>query len=801
MTLLSSANSQQMTINFLNNKATKISGLDRVRIFNASLDKLMGIYTNNASSVEEFVKTITEETSCLLQVSRVSIWSFFDNRKNVFCQDLFESNPRRHSGGAILSAVDFPNYFQAVLEARVIDASAASVDLRTREFKVPYLVPNNIVSMLDAQIRSAAGPRGVVCAESVGIQRHWTPDEIAFVVSIAELVGFAMDRRDREQVHTELEETNEKLETAIQREKDISERYDLALGAAFDGIWDWNLRCGNVFFTKQNSILLGEDPSKLNQTTDKLSWWKERIHNDDRPAIEEAIKKHLETGTTYDQTYRIRHNDGSWRWWRSRGEVQRDESQVAIRFVGTNSDVTSLVKARQELERKNTDLVAAKKIIEAISLEDPLTHLPNRRYMERFAQTLLQKTTLEKQEIAFLHIDLDRFKEVNDRFGHSAGDHILQQVAATLRKTIGEDQFVARTGGDEFVAILTNQRSRGHLIQLAEKLIEQLNLPILYRNQHCLVGASVGVSFADDSNCTASQLLGNADIALYSAKRGGRNRVETFSSQMGLEAEAKRKLHGEILEGLEKGEFIPYFQPQFCASSLKLTGVEALVRWNHPVRGVLGPPAFLDAAEELGKVAEIDRLVLEMSVAIVEEWERNGFCVPRLSVNVSSSRLNDPDLVETVESLNLQRNFLAFELLESTFLDETSPQVEKNLERLERLGVEIEIDDFGTGYASLAGLLNIRPHRLKIDRLLIMDIEDDETIFELVKSVVVIADCMDIKVVAEGVETEKQIELLVEAGCQFLQGFKLGRPISADDMFERFCGSIVQPETTLSRHN
>ena len=193
--------------------------------------------------------------------------------------------------------------------------------------------------------------------------------------------------------------------------------------------------------------------------------------------------------------------------------------------------------------------------------------------------------------------------------------------------------------------------------------------------------------------------------------------------------------------------------------------------------------------------------MLKKSVAIVEEWERAGFYVPRLSVNVSSSRLNDPDLLETVESLNLQRNFLSFELLESTFLDETSPQVKQNLSRLKHLGVEIEIDDFGTGYASLAGLLNIRPHRLKIDRQLIMDIEEDETIFALVKSVVVIADCMEIEVVAEGVETEKQIKLLSEAGCQFLQGFKLGRPSSADGIYERFSGSIMKPEQVPSRQN
>ena len=790
-----------MSNNSVTRKAAEVSGLDRVRIFNASLDKLMSLYTNNSSPVKEFVEIVTKETSRLLNVHRVSIWSFFDNRKSILCLDLFESSSRKHSRGAILSADDFPDYFQAVLESRVIDASEAAIDPRTCEFQDPYLAPNNILSLLDAQIRSAAGPRGVVCAESVGLQRHWCPDEIAFVVSIAELVGFAMDRRDRERVLTELEETNEKLGIAIQREKDISHRYDLALGAAFDGIWDWDLRSGNVFFTEQNSILLGEDPNELNQTTNKFSWWKERIHDDDLADVEEAISKHLETGTTYDQTYRICHSDGSWRWWRSRGEAQRDESQVVTRFVGTNSDVTSLVNARQELEQKNYDLVTAKKRIEAISLEDPLTKLPNRRYMESFAETLLKETALANRVIAFLHIDLDRFKEINDRFGHPAGDHVLRQVAATLRETLGEGQFVARTGGDEFVAILTNQRSRENLVQLAEKLIDQLNLPMVYRNQHCLIGASVGISFHDDLNCTASQLLGNADIALYSAKRGGRNRVETFSSQMGLETEARLKLHCEILEALENGEFVPYFQPQFCASSLQLSGVEALVRWNHPVRGVLGPLEFLSAAEELGRVAEIDRLVFEKSVAIVEEWERGGFYVPRLSVNVSSSRLNDSDLVETVESLNLQRNFLAFELLESIFLDETSQQVEQNLARLNDLGVEIEIDDFGTGYASLASLLNIRPDRLKIDRQLIMGIEEDETIFELVKSVVVIADSMNIEVVAEGVETEKQIELLIKAGCQFLQGFRLGRASSADEIYERFCGSIVEPEKITSLQN
>ena len=772
-----------MTRKSLEGQISEASVLNRVRIFNAALDKLMSLYTNNLSSVEEFVKIVTEQVSSLLHVQRVSIWSLADNDTSIFCLDLFETSTSQHSTGAKLFAVDFPGYFEAVLKARVVAASKAAIDSRTCEFQKPYLAPNDIRSMLDAQIRSAAGPRGVVCAESVGIERTWTPDEIAFVVSIAELVGFAMDRQEREQVHAELERANDKLEMVVQREKDIRVRYDLAISAAFDGIWDCDLHTNNLFFSEQNAILLGEDPAELKQGH---NWWRNRVHHEDLPVVEKAIEEHLESGKLYDQTYRVRHKDGTWRWWRSRGQAQRNSDGVAIRFLGTNSDVTNLVEVRQELERKNSALVLAKKKIEAVSLEDPLTKLPNRRYMEYVAEQSLEKANAEKRQIAFFHIDLDKFKEINDHLGHSAGDHVLCQIAKTLRETIGANDFIGRTGGDEFVAIISGPKSKEDHILFAEVLIKKLNQPTSYRNQQCRVGASIGISFMEGSDCTASQLMGNADVALYYAKRSGRNRVEAYSEEMGLKAEAKRKLHAEILDGLERGEFVPWFQPQFYASNLELAGVEALVRWNHPTRGILTPPAFLSAAEELGKVADIDRLVLEKSVALIEEWEQLGFYVPRLSVNVSCSRLNDSDLVETVESLDLQRNFLSFELLESVFLDETTQQVEQNLERLNQLGVEVEIDDFGTGYASIAGLMNIRPQRLKIDRQLIMDIETDETISELVRSVVVIADCMDIEVVAEGVETEKQIELLKGAGCQVLQGFKLGRPVPPNELYNRF---------------
>lgn len=632
-------------------KYNKISVVERVRKFNAALDRLMRLHTSDTLSVDEFVKHVTAEASAQLSISRVSIWELSDDDQLITCADLYLADTSEHLTGAQLSAADYPAYFHAMLSDRVIDAVDAATDPRTSEFKSSYLAPNNIISMLDAQIRSAAGPRGVVCAETVGEAKSWTPDEIAFVVSIAELVGFAKDRRDRKSVHEKLEDANARL------------------------------------------------------------------------------------------------------------------------------------------QKRNHEPNLAKEAIEAVALEDALTGLPNRRHMEKVAQSIIDEATQSECPVALLHIDLDHFKEINDRLGHAAGDSVLKHLADCLKDLIEKGDFAARIGGDEFVAMIHERSKHGDWHDFVEKLFDHLNEPLFIDNHECKIDVSVGISLIANEQITASQMLSNADIALYRAKKLGRNRVELYCNEIRREAEAQRDLHEQILSSLEQGHFVPHFQPQFDAKTLKLVGIEALARWQHPTRGLLLPSAFLAAAEALGCVDQIDHMILEKSVETVKDWERLGLYVPRLAVNVSGRRLSNPRLAESVKHLCKTQCQLSFELVETIFLDETSKHVRKNLRELRRLGVQIEIDDFGTGHASIAGLMNIRPKRLKIDRQLIGNVEKNSTISDLVSAIVDIARTLNVEVVAEGIETPEQIEKLSNIGCQVLQGFGLGRPMAADAFVARFSNS------------
>lgn len=716
--------------------------LARVRLFNGSLDRLMQLYTTNSLPLSAFLTTVTEEASTLLHTQRVSIWALEESETKIYCSDLYLVETDEHLNGGFLLQQDFPKYFEAMLSKRVIDAVDAANDPRTAEFKHAYLQPNNIQSMLDAQIRSAAGPRGVICIESVNYMRQWTPDEVAYAASLAELVGFAMDRQERLQVAIRLAEVNEQLHTAKHKADEINERYNLAIDAAFEGIWDWNIASGVVHFSKQNFILLGYDsPSFNSDIISDSTWWEEKVHSDDIADAKNAINCHFKNNTPYDITYRIQHCNGNWRWWRSRGKVIRDQHNQPRRFVGTNSDVTKLIETKKELERRNLELVETKKEVEIAALHDRLTGLPNRRFLETVLSKQIEHAKLTNNDVAFLHIDLDHFKEVNDTLGHAAGDFVLEHVAKILKAKL-EDYHIARIGGDEFVAVIPDKQNTQPWHNIAKQIVAALNLPIYFGETACKVGASIGIAELGNENCDAAELLLNADIALYAAKRLGRNRYEVFTHSMRVEIDEKKQLHSDIIYGLKHGQFVPFFQPQFCSKTLSICGVESLVRWHHPKKGILSPDTFLGAIEELDYLAALDALMLEKSVETLTSWQQQGVTVPRLSVNVSASRLSDPNLIDNIHTAKVQHSALCFELLESIFLAEYSTSITRNIESLNKLGVKLDIDDFGTGSASIANLLEVKPERLKINRTLVKNIENDNNALSLIRSIVDIANTL-----------------------------------------------------------
>jgi diguanylate cyclase (GGDEF)-like protein/PAS domain S-box-containing protein len=758
--------------------------LSRIREFNHSLDKLMRIYTQSSMPIGEFIKLFTEEACSQLKVERASVWELRDDQAHIECSDMFDTRRQEHSTGAILYASDFPTYFNAVLTERVITAGDANADPRTKEFSEVYLKPNEILSMLDTQIRSAAGPRGVICLESTSSLRNWSPDEAAYAASLAELLGFFMDREDRAAIYAELKQTNAKLEAAVVEAELARERHQFALDAASDGIWDWDLASNEAQHSEQNYKLLGEE---IVESDNSIAWFISRIHPDDRDAVAEGFQNHLIRDTPYSETYRIRHRDGTWRWWRSRGQAIRDEQGKAIRAVGTNSDVTELVSMQSELKRRNADLMVAKQETEAAALHDALTELPNRRHLQKVFADIALKASARDCQLALLHIDLDFFKDVNDRFGHAIGDATLKKIAAILENLRNNDEMVARIGGDEFIAILFDTEDATRARQFCGKLFDALDQTNQIDGCKVALAASVGVALNQGQNNEIWSLLSDADLALYEAKNTGRNKLQIFDEDLRARSAFARNTKEELRNALlRNGQIIPFFQPQFCAKTMELVGFEVLARWDHPTRGILTPDKFLDYCAELNCLAEIDRQILARTVECAEQWAKAGFNPDRLSLNVSSDRLVDPDLIASVEELGDRAPFLSFELLESTFLDDTDDEVRAVLDRLRALNVEVEIDDFGSGYASILSLVNVRPARLKIDASLTRNAETDHTMHSLIASIVGIARALKIEVVAEGVENSEQCGTLMDIGCDILQGYWLGRPIHADRVLQKY---------------
>jgi diguanylate cyclase (GGDEF)-like protein len=381
--------------------------------------------------------------------------------------------------------------------------------------------------------------------------------------------------------------------------------------------------------------------------------------------------------------------------------------------------------------------------------------------------------------LAVLHIDLDRFKQINDTLGHRAGDAMLQHAATVLKANVRSNDFVARIGGDEFVVLCTIDVTPKKISNLAERIIHELCRPIRYENHDCRFGASIGIATGGGSALDGKQLLLNADIALYRAKSGGRNRHEFFSTDARRRIIASKRLADDILLGLERREFVPFYQPQFHARTLDIAGVETLARWQHRERGLMTPDKFLAIAEDINVVATIDGLILEQALADREHWASEGIVVPKIAVNVSSRRLDDPNLGKKLRALKIAPGTVAFELLESISLDDCDEAVIANLRQLRRLGIDIEIDDFGTGHASIVSLLKLSPKTLKIDRELVRMVPHSSGQRKLVRSIIDIGRSLNILVTAEGVETMDHVRILADLGCDMLQGYALARPMPA----------------------
>jgi diguanylate cyclase (GGDEF)-like protein/PAS domain S-box-containing protein len=562
----------------------------------------------------------------------------------------------------------------------------------------------------------------------------------------------------------------------------LSRRLDLALEITRIGVFEADLDGGTVDWDDRLLAMYGLEGTPRLKIGEA---WENAIHPADRERALSKVADSVGNDRGLLQEFRIIRADGVERVIRARSAFFIDPDGRR-KLIGANWDVTEEVNLSNELQRakdlaeaRNQELEAARESIEHLALHDYLTDLPNRRYLDRMLDERAEVCRGQGQTLAILHIDLDRFKQINDTLGHRAGDAMLKHVAKVLKDNVRADDFVARIGGDEFVVLCTLETTSKKISNLAERIIRELRKPIRYEGHDCRFGASIGIATGSGLRLDAKQLLLNADIALYHAKGAGRNRYEFFSTDARHHIIATKRLSDEILLGLERNEFIPFYQLQFHARTLDITGVETLARWQHPEHGLLTPDRFLPTAEDLDAVSTIDAIILEKALADRANWAKDGLIIPKVAVNVSSRRLDDPNLGKKLRAMKIQPGMISFELLESISLDDCSDAVIANLKQLRKLGIDIEIDDFGTGHASIVSLLKLSPKTLKIDRELIRMLPQSSEQRKLVRSIIDIGRSLSILVTAEGVETMEHVRILNDLGCDMLQGYALARPMPA----------------------
>jgi len=558
---------------------------------------------------------------------------------------------------------------------------------------------------------------------------------------------------------------------------------ELRLGNAqrIAGIGDWELDLVGGSLTRSEEVyrIFDRMPGDL-PAADAIPL--EIVHPEDRQLVEEFINAAQHRGEDFNVDFRIVLSDGNIRFLHGQGEVLQDASGKVIKLAGTVQDISA---------RK-----LAEKQIEYLALHDGLTGLPNPRFFRDHVSRSLAEAERLNSKLAALFLDLDRFKNVNDSLGHGVGDLLLKEIAARITKCLrksdsvtrdskaSQENVLARMGGDEFIVLLTALRHTEDAARVAQRILDALASPCQVGGHEIFISASIGIAVYPEDGSDVETLLKNADTAMYTAKEDGRRNYKFFRGSMNTAASAKLSLESDLHNALRQNEFVLHYQPQVDMVSRAIVGVEALIRWQHPRRGMVPPLEFIPLAEERGLIVPIGEWVLRTACAQASAWQKAGLSKVSVAVNMASPSFRQLDLMlvvlDALEKSGLDATYLELEVTESVMMHDMET-VLTTLKKLKGIGIHLSIDDFGTGYSSLSYLQRFPLDALKIDRSFVSNIDKPEG-RAIALAIIALAKSLSLKVIAEGVETELQATFLREHGCEFMQGYLYSRPVPADEM-------------------
>jgi diguanylate cyclase (GGDEF)-like protein/PAS domain S-box-containing protein len=567
-------------------------------------------------------------------------------------------------------------------------------------------------------------------------------------------------------IHTQV--SHKQAEEAL---RESEERYALAARGANDGLWDWNLREDVIYFSPRWKIMLGYQEGEIGNCPKE---WLDRIHVADRQRVKDEIAAH-QRGLTphFESENRVQHKDGSFRWMLSRGLAVHDPAGKALRMAGSQTDITGAKVA------------------------DALTGLPNRLlFLDRLVRLIEHAKRRKDYLFAVLFLDLDGFKMINDSLGHGIGDQLLVGVANRLEKCLrGSDTVtrvettlftIARLGGDEFTILLDQIKDPSDATLVAERIMKALAAPFNLDGKKIFTSVSIGIALSSIGYDKPEDLLRDADTAMYRAKSLGKSRYEVFDLEMRASVIARLQLETDLRGALEREEFRNFYQPIVSLDSGRITGFEALLRWQHPTRGLLEPIDFIPVAEETGMIRELGWWNLQKACRQISAWNICSSASPPLniSVNLSVKQFLQPNLVgeigQLLREIGLAPDTLKLEITESTVMADPTAAVEMLLQ-IKALGVQLSIDDFGTGYSSLSYLHRFPLDTLKIDRSFTKTIGQEGDSMEIVRTILPMANSLRLNVIAEGVETAEQLAILRELRCEYGQGYFFSKPVSAEE--------------------
>jgi len=546
-------------------------------------------------------------------------------------------------------------------------------------------------------------------------------------------------------------------------------RWKHALESAGDGVWDWSVSTGATLLSARFAEMYGY---RMDELATRIEQVDHLVHPDDLSQVLHARREHLEQRTaTYSNEHRMRCKDGSWKWVLTRGMViERDADGQPARMIGTHTDIT---------ERKRNEALVWQQ-----ANFDALTGLPNRRMLrDRLEQDILMSQR-DGNPLALLFIDLDHFKEVNDTLGHDQGDRLLVEAARRIRACVRGADTVARMGGDEFTVVLAGLEHEGRVEQVARDILATVAEAFPLGDERAFVSASIGITMYPEDATQIEDLLKHADQALYVAKDAGRNRYSRYTPALQEAALTRLRLANDLRGALAGGQLHVLYQPIVHLATSQVRKAEALLRWTHPTRGNVSPATFIPIAESSGQIVEIGEWVFLQAVEQVRRWRDRLNPDFQISVNKSPVQFREAGHDRTawhdrMKALGLPGDCIAVEITEGLLLD-AGHGVAGQLDALRRAGVAISLDDFGIGYSSLSYLQKFDIDVLKIDQSFVRGLSATSKDMALCKAIIAMAHALGMKVVAEGVETEAQRQLLTAAGCDYGQGYLFARPMPAE---------------------